>query len=62
MVPSPRDHPNAFAGFSTAAVAAFAVTELHDRLGVDITLDEAGFVVAGVVALALFLGRRHKQA
>lgn len=62
MVPSPKDHPNAYAGFSTAAAAAFLVTELHDRLGVDITLDEAGYIVAGVAALVLFLGRRRSKA
>lgn len=62
MVPSPKDHPNAYAGFSTAALAAFLVTEAHDRLGVDITLDEAGYIVAAVAAITLFLGRRRQNA
>ena len=62
MVPSPKDHPNAYAGFSTAAVAAFLVTELHTRLGVDITMAEASYAVAATVALVLFLGRRRRKA
>jgi hypothetical protein len=56
--PSPTTHPNAYVGLSAGSVASLLVFEAKTRLGVDLTYEEAGFLVTGVVSLALFLGRK----
>lgn len=58
LVPSPINHPNAFAGLSSASASALVVAELHDRLGVSITPLEGSGIVAIVVTLVLFAGRK----
>ena len=58
--PSPVQHPNAYAGFSVSMVAGLLVYELHNRLGVDITDQESLAIVSGLVALALFFGKKVK--
>lgn len=58
MAVSPKTHPNAFAALSASSVAALLVTELHNRLGVDISIEEASIVVAVVTTVVLFAGRR----
>jgi hypothetical protein len=56
--PSPTAHPNAYQGLSVGSVASLLVYEAKTRLGVDLTVEEAGFLVTGLVALVLFLGRK----
>jgi hypothetical protein len=55
---SPRKHPNAYAGFSSAALTTFLVAEAKNRFGIDLTLEEAGFIVGAVTSIALFVGKR----
>jgi hypothetical protein len=56
--PSPRKHANAFAGFSSASLTTFLLVEAQTRLGLELTLSEAGFIVACATGLFLFLGKR----
>jgi hypothetical protein len=58
MTASPVDHPNAFATVSSGSVALFLVHEAKTRLGVDLTMEEAGYIVIGVSTTVLFFGRR----
>jgi hypothetical protein len=65
MAVSPKTHPNGFAALSASSVAALLVTEAHNRLGVDISVEEAMIIVAAVTSAVLFAGRRlgvSKQA
>ncbi len=55
---SPRKHPNAFAGFSSASLTTFLIVEMQTRLGIELTLSEAGFVVACITTVVLFFGKR----
>ena len=55
---SPTTHPNSYAALSTGSVALFIVHEAKSRLGVDLTLEEAGYIVLGVTTVVLFLGKR----
>lgn len=55
---SPTTHPNTYAALSTGSVALFIVHEAKSRLGVDLTLEEAGYIVIGVTTTALFLAKR----
>lgn len=55
---SPKNQANAYAALSSGAVAAFLVREAKFRLGIDLTLDEAGYIVAGCIAAFLFAGRK----
>lgn len=57
--PSPADHPNAFAGFSAASVASLLVYEAKTRLGVDLTNQEALFIVSAFAGLVLLFGRKR---
>lgn len=54
--PSPKKHPNAFAGLSSATVSAFIVYECNTRFGLNISELEAGFIVAAITSLYLFFG------
>ena len=56
--PSPVEHPNAYAGFTTVGAAGLLVYELHTRLNVDITQTEALFIIGAATWLVLFLGRK----
>ena len=58
--PSPVSQPNAFAGLSSGTVAALIVYELDERLGVTISVFEAGFIVAFVTTIYLALGKKRK--
>ena len=58
-VPSPVEHPNAYAAFSVGSVASLLVYECKTRLGLDLTNQEALFIVTGLASLALFLGKRR---
>ena len=55
---SPTAHPNTYAAATTGSIALFIVHEAKSRLGVDITLEEAGYIVIGMTASALFLAKR----
>ena len=57
-IPSPKRHPNAYAVGTLGGLAAFLVTEAKLRLGVDLTMEEAGYIVAGVSALVVFFGKK----
>ena len=57
--PSPVDHPNAYAGFSVAGVAGLLVYEAKTRLNMDVTTQEALFIVSAVVWLTLYLGGKR---
>ncbi len=57
-VPSPAEHPNAYAAFSVGSVASLLVYECKTRLGFDLTIQEALFIVSAVTALALFVGKK----
>lgn len=54
----PKTHANAYAALSSGAVAAFLVREAKLRLGIDLTLEEASYIVLGSVAAFLFAGRK----
>ena len=54
---NPKDHPNGYVGLSTGLIAAFLLTELHDRLGVNLSVDEQKVAQAVLVAAFLFAGR-----
>jgi hypothetical protein len=58
-IPSPKDHPNAYAVGTLGGLSAFLVTEAKTRLNIDLTMEEAAYIVAGVSALVVFFGR-HK--
>lgn len=60
-VPTPSDHPAAFTGLSVGAVAALLVTECKTRLGVDLTIEEAGMIVAITIAAYHFARGRVKN-
>lgn len=53
-VPSPQDHPAAYGALSVGSVAALLVTECKLRLGINLTLEEAGMIVTGVIAIFHF--------
>jgi hypothetical protein len=55
---NPRDHPNAYVGLSAGVVTAFLVSESKRRLGFDLTVEEASFIVSGVISGFLFAGHR----
>lgn len=55
---SPTSHPNSYAALSTGSVALFLVHEAKTRLGFDLSLEEAGYIVIGVSTAALFLAKR----
>jgi hypothetical protein len=61
MNASPRSQPNAYVGFSSASLATFLVVEAHSRLGLDLTLLEASFIVGVVTTLALALGKKYRD-
>lgn len=54
--PSPREHPNAFAGLSVGSVTSLLVYEAKTRLGVDLTVEEAGIIVSTIIGAYLFFG------
>lgn len=57
-VPDPKKNANGYVAFSSATLAAFLVAEAKRRLGIDITVDEAGYIVAGVLAI-VFFGKKY---
>ncbi len=59
-VPSPVQHPNAFAGISVGSIASLLVYEAKVRLGLDLTIEEAGMLVSAVITAWLFLGKKVK--
>lgn len=60
LAPSPKEHPNAYAGFSSAMASALLVYEAQTRLGINLTELEAGAIVAIVTSAVLFFGKRVK--
>ena len=58
LAPSPKEHPNAYAGFSSAMATALLIYEFNTRLGIELTELEAGGIVAIVSSLVLFFGKR----
>jgi hypothetical protein len=56
--PSPAQHPNAYAGISVGSVTSLLVFEAKSRLGVDLTVEEAGMIVSGIIGLYLFFGKK----
>jgi hypothetical protein len=61
-IPSPRTHPNAFAGVTVGSVASLLVSETKTRLGVDLTIEEAGMIVSVLIAVYLYLGKKAKNS
>jgi hypothetical protein len=61
MIPSVGDNKNMYAGFSSAALSAFLVTEASTRLGVDLTTLEAGYIVAAVLLPVFYFARKSKK-
>lgn len=55
---SPTTHPNAYAAVGSGSIALFIVHEAKSRLGVDLTLEEAGYIVIGASSAALFFAKR----
>ncbi len=55
---SPVDHPNGFAALSVGSVTSLIVVELHNRFGIDVSVEEATVAVAAFISLALFIGRK----
>ena len=60
LAPSPVEHPNTYAGFSSAMLTALIVYEANTRLGIELTELEAGGIVAIVTSLVLYFGKRVK--
>ena len=60
-IPSPREHPNAYAGLTAGSITSLLVAEAKVRLGVDLTIEEAGMIVSIIIALYLFLGKKVNQ-
>lgn len=60
LAPSPKEHPNAYAGFSSAMATALLVYEAQVRLGIELTDLEASAIVGVVTSLVLFFGKRVK--
>lgn len=56
--PSPTQHPNAYAGISVGSVTSLLMYELKYRLGIDLTIEEAGMIVSGTIAVFLYFGKR----
>ena len=54
---SPKDHPNAYATASVGGLTAFIVTEAKIRLGLDLTVDEAAWIVVGTTTAFHFAAR-----
>jgi hypothetical protein len=61
-IPSPKTHPNAYAGITVGSIASLLVSEAKVRLNVDLTIEEAGMIVSATVALFLFLGKKVNNA
>ena len=61
-VPSPREHPNGYVGFSTALSTSFIVTECKRRFGWDVTVEEATVIVSVVTGAVLFIGKKMDKA
>lgn len=57
-LPSPVDHPNAYAGGSAGLATALVIYEAKNRLGVDINGLEASSIVAVVSYFVLLLGKK----
>jgi hypothetical protein len=57
-IPSPTKHPNAYAVGTLGGLSAFLVTEVKLRLGFDLTMEEAAYIVAGISTLVVFLGKK----
>jgi hypothetical protein len=54
-LPSPKEHPNAFITLSSGGLTSFLVAEAKSRFGVDLTPEEAGYIVIGVPSAILLL-------
>lgn len=54
---NPRDHANAYVGFSTGSATAFLLYELHKRCGISLDAQETSFLSVSVAAAFLFAGR-----
>jgi hypothetical protein len=59
-IPSPREHPNAYAGITVGSITSLLVSEAKVRLGVDLTIEEAGMIVSAIIATYLYLGKKVK--
>ncbi len=58
VVPDPVKNPNGYAALSVGSVVALAVVELHNRLGINISIEEASFVTLAIPVIALFLKKK----
>lgn len=58
LVPDPKESPNGYVALSWASVAALLVVELHNRLGIDISIEEASVVVGLAAPIILFLKKK----
>jgi hypothetical protein len=63
---SPTTNPNSYAILGSGSVALFIVHEAKSRLGVDLTLEEAGYIVIGATTVVTFfahlLGGKKKPS
>jgi len=61
-LPTPKEHPQATTVLSTATIAALLVSEVKNRLGVDITNEESYMIVIGFSTLYfMLLGKAKKD-
>jgi hypothetical protein len=61
IIPDVGKNRNGYAGFSAMSATTFLIVEAHDRLGLDLTVYEASFIVGAITAAVLFLGK-HRPA
>jgi hypothetical protein len=59
--PSPRKHPNAFAGFSISLAAGLVIAEFQERFGITLTEPEAIGIVSLAVGVYLLIGKQVKR-
>lgn len=59
-VPSPKDHPNAYAATAAGYVASLLVF-IGLQVGIDITPQDAAYFAPGIIAVVLFIGSKSKK-